>query len=700
MELKIIAAENAEQFLKLAKPLNHKGGRKRQSSGRNSLETLDQIAAFDIETTRLKPEDFPELSAPEKIRGEWVETRRNEQSIMYIWTLCLHEKCMIIGRTWDEFTALIDGWNEYLIQNDYRLVIWVHNLSYEFQFLSGIHEFHRDEVMAVKSRKVLACTWGNIEFRCSYLHSNMNLDTFTNKMHAEHTKLSGKEFDYTKIRFPWTEMTQNELAYCTNDTQGLCEALANEMQADGDTLDTIPRTSTGYVRRDVRNAIRRNRELVYKIRAIFPDENVYTYLREAFRGGNTHANRHYAGKVLHNVISADRSSSYPDVQCNNLFPMGDFKKLGLSTVERLLSMQDRGTATLARIAISDCHLRHISDGCPYIPRDKCRQIVNGVYDNGRVIAADYLEITVTDIDLQIIVDHYTGTYTVIGGYYSTYGKLPPEMVGVLCDLYHKKTALKNVAGQELIYAKSKAKLNSVYGMTAQNPAKPEVYFDGEWGEDALNIGEALADAQRNAFLSYAWGVWTTAWARYHLQCGIDLVGTRFVYCDTDSVKYLETDVLPDWTPYNNDRIAASTKSGAWAVDLSGEAHYMGVFESDGKYPQFATLGAKKYAYTDENGKTHVTIAGVSKKEGGPELDAGDEYGTGLERFVNITPGFLFRKAGGAELMYNDHPAITSLSIDGHVLPITANVVIRDSTYQLGITAEYYKILQEITKEKH
>ena len=68
----------------------------------------------------------------------------------------------------------------------------------------------------------------------------MNLDTFTNKMHAEHTKLSGKEFDYTKIRFPWTEMTQNEIAYCTNDTQGLCEALANEMQADGDTLDTIP----------------------------------------------------------------------------------------------------------------------------------------------------------------------------------------------------------------------------------------------------------------------------------------------------------------------------------------------------------------------------------------------------------------------------------------------------------------------------
>ena len=51
-------------------------------------------------------------------------------------------------------------------------------------------------------------------------------------------------------------------------------------------------------------------------------------------------------------------------------------------------------------------------------------------------------------------------------------------------------------------------------------------------------------------------------------------------------------------------------------------------------------------------------------------------------------------------MYNDHPAITSLTIDCHILPITTNVVIRDSTYQLGITAEYDKLLQEITKEKH
>ena len=51
-------------------------------------------------------------------------------------------------------------------------------------------------------------------------------------------------------------------------------------------------------------------------------------------------------------------------------------------------------------------------------------------------------------------------------------------------------------------------------------------------------------------------------------------------------------------------------------------------------------------------------------------------------------------------MYNDHPAITSLTVDGHILPITANVVIRDSTHKLGITAEYDKLLREITKEKH
>ena len=96
------------------------------------------------------------------------------------------------------------------------------------------------------------------------------------------------------------------------------------------------------------------------------------------------------------------------------------------------------------------------------------------------------------------------------------------------------------------------------------------------------------------------------------------------------------------------------------------------------------MGAKKYAYTDDSGELHLTVAGVAKRKGAKELG----------KIENFKEGFIFADAGGTESVYNDNPEITTYYIDGHNLPITRNVVIRDSTYQLGLTAEYREILQK------
>ena len=50
-------------------------------------------------------------------------------------------------------------------------------------------------------------------------------------------------------------------------------------------------------------------------------------LRQAFRGGNTHANRRYVGKICENVISYDMTSCYPAQQVTKKFPMRPFKFL-------------------------------------------------------------------------------------------------------------------------------------------------------------------------------------------------------------------------------------------------------------------------------------------------------------------------------------------------------------------------------------
>ena len=102
--------------------------------------------------------------------------------------------------------------------------------------------------------------------------------------------------------------------------------------------------------------------------------------------------------------------------------------------------------------------------------------------------------------------------------------------------------------------------------------------------------------------------------------------------------------------------------------------------------EFSTLGAKKYVSRETpNAPLICTIAGVAKKAGGRELE---KHG-GISAF---RPGFTFVDAGGLEAVYNDRPEIPPLEIDGHRLVITANVVLRPSTYTLGLSADYQRLL--------
>ena len=256
----------------------------RGNQGRNNKPTLiDCVCAFDIETSYL-----PDV----------------EQSFMYIWQFQIGEYT-IIGRSWEDFLTLCHRIRNGIKEKE-MLVVYVHNLSYEFQYLRGIYPFEAKEVFCLDRRKIARCEmFHSIEFRCSYIHSNMSLDQFTKKMKCHTRKLTG-QFDYNKIRYPWMELTDAEMAYCINDVLSLQEAIQNEMQIDGDTLETIPLTSTGYVRRKCKAAMRSRPAFYSYITDQLPDYDLYVALREPFRGGNTHANRFYVGQILENVQSVDR----------------------------------------------------------------------------------------------------------------------------------------------------------------------------------------------------------------------------------------------------------------------------------------------------------------------------------------------------------------------------------------------------------
>ena len=639
--------------------------RRKGNQGRrnNTRKYKDLFCAFDIESTN-------DLEI--------------EQAYMYIWQ-CQIEDYTIIGREWSEWLKFCERACEQLEKDEY-IMMYVHNLSYEFSFLKGIYSFAPEEVFCIQPRKVLKCEMlEHIEYRCSYLLTNMNLAEFTKKMGVKE-KLSGEEYDYTKIRYPWTELTDRELEYCITDVESLVKALKVYFAIEHDNFYTISLTSTGFVRRDVKEAMRHyNRK---DLKNMLPDFEIYTLLKQAFRGGNTHANRYYAEEIIENVSSYDRVSSYPDVMINELFPMSAWIREDDIDIERACrKIFKQKRACLLRVSFKNIRLRDPLDGCPYIPKHKCRNLTKHYNDNGRILWADFLEISLTDIDFRIILQQYDFDAASIHDFYHCrYGKLPKSLRDVISKYYQDKTELKNVEGQELYYGLQKMKLNAIYGMAVQDICKRNILYknDSFIFDDELTDEELYSKTIQKAFICYAWGVWTTARAREQLQIAINMTGDNFVYCDTDSVKFID-DGSVDFTKYNKSRKQDSIKNGGVAKDRTGKEYYLGLYDNEGTYKKFITMGAKKYAYIDQQDKLHITVAGCGKKKGAAELAKRG----GLESFKE---GFTFYEAGGTESVYNDQDRYLEIEREGHKLKITSNVLIRASTYTLGVTGEYKKIL--------
>lgn len=650
--------------IQIPKNINKLTKRQRKKRYKNA------ICAFDIETTRI-----------------------GDDSVMYIWQFQINENTFI-GRTWEDFLGLCKHIKNSLNEGE-ELVVYVHNLSFEFQFLAGIYDFTPNEVFAVKSRKILKCTMFDcIEFRCSYLHSNMTLEKFAKAVGAPTQKAVGF-LDYDKPHYWFTELTEEELIYCVNDVISLVQCIKIEMERDGDDLYTIPLTSTGYVRRDCKAAMRRS---TFDVKAILPDFETYEMLHLAFRGGNTHANRYYTGIILENVHSIDRKSSYPETQCNLLFPVTPFEFISNDlTAKELIRLRQRGKACIMHCTFTNVRLRNRWWGCPYLSRDKSHGILNGIYDNGRILEAEQLSTYLTDIDFAIINKEYLfDTLTIHRIATSDYGQLPEELRNTVVEYFKIKTDLDGIEEERYFYMKAKNKLNSVYGMTAQDPVKISViYENGEFSLADVSRETLLEENRKTAFLPYQWGVWCTAHARMELERGIDMCyaedsDAEFIYTDTDSVKYIGS-LDGALKRYNSEKIELSNRYGSYANDRSGNTYYMGVYEKEGDYKKFLTWGAKKYAYVDTKDKLHITIAGVPKSKGAEEL----EQAGGIEALQAETmdgkEGFIFH-AGKLEAKYNDTSDYT-LTIDGYPVHVTRNVTLRPCTYKLSLTPEYEEIIK-------
>ena len=181
----------------------------------------------------------------------------------------------------------------------------------------------------------------------------------------------------------------------------------------------------------------------------------------------------------------------------------------------------------------------------------------GKFDNGRIISAGELEIVLTDVDFYFLLDVYKiEEYEIEESYYSIYDYLPKQFIEFVLEKYVNKTKYKNVEGMEVEYAKEKNKFNALYGMSVTNMIRDDVVYDNitDWSERELTndeIIEKLNEEKKKSFLSFAYGVWVTAFARSNLLKNVIKLDTYVVYCDTDSMKLKEgynQEVIDD---YNN-----------------------------------------------------------------------------------------------------------------------------------------------------
>lgn len=573
---------------------------------------LNVAASFDTEVTSF-----------------YTETLGDEAALVYVWMFGVDD-AVIYGRTLDEFQEFIYILDNYLKNFKSRLIVYIHNMKYDFQFIRTY--FKWDTVFMKAKRNPLYARYGNIEFRDSLILAGGRSLAYIGKHLKSHTvtKAVG-ELDYSKIRHSKTPLTAEELDYCERDILVLNAYIEEKIEEDGD-ITQIPYTNTGYVRNYVKNACLSEHPENY--RAMMDNLTItpgaYQQCVNAFVGGAVGANNNKANRPITNVVSYDIKSSYPYVMVTQTYPMGFPIPVTNKEARSYLSMNN--FHCIFRLTVHDLRPRKENNFCFPISQDKCRSLIGARIVSNRVVSAAVMSIECTELDYDTFCKFYdineTNSFITNMRAYPA-GRLPAEIIKSVFEFFNKKTTLDGVKGRESEYMIAKNLLNAIYGNMVERPIRPKyLYFNNMFIRDDINYEEQIIEynEKRDRVLYYPWGVYVTAHARHRLYDAIYAVGNRFVYCDTDSVKWQlmggeydasRTDYFGRVNKEARDSILKVTHDLNLSPDFTmprnpeGETKILGVWEMEYVADAFKTLGPKRYMYNIGD-EYHLTVAGTNK----------------------------------------------------------------------------------------
>lgn len=620
----------------------------------NKHKEIDNIMCFDIEVSSFFINPQGEVLSQNDILNKFKRLEKNKRydvlsnyfsdcekgSLCYIWQFGIENNGHFetyFGRRLEEFKILLDAINEEITNTCY---IYVHNLSYEMQFLQNIINLETDcECFFTDEREPLYFRYGSIEFRCSYRLTNMSLASWGNQ--TEETQKA--VLDYGTIRTPLTKLNDEELDYCEKDILIMYEGLKKYRDTYG-CIYKIPYTQTGQPRGELKKIYHKNKNYHEKITKQLPlNHNDYLIQKRCYGGGLTIANaknvqdKNDKIRIHKNVTNYDIASAYPyHIVTSNKFPSGRFRKCN----KKFSELDFDKYCYLMCIKIGKCKARSLKH---ILPRAKIPVRKNCTFDNGKLVEIKkdgYAILYCTEIDWEIYRLYYDikdSEIELIECYETTKSYLDKDFVMYVLQLYADKTKLKNLENDLVsgihykdIYDTKKQILNACYGMACTSLLfEPVTYINRVWDTKEFTdeeMDDMLLEKQFKQWknlLSFSTGIYVTSLQRANL-CKMlwNIYDNDWLYCDTDSEKMLHGEKYKKLFEEENKRIITRLEEVAkernidielfMPKDKDGVKHPIGVWEKEKPYIQAVFGGAKRYGYIDTKGDWHCTISGVPK----------------------------------------------------------------------------------------
>ena len=375
------------------------------------------------------------------------------------------------------------------------------------------------------------------------------------------------EIDYKAFRAPGHILTDEEKDYIVKDCRIVAQALKIQFEQELTKMTTASDAMNGYKKIIQRN----NFDRWFPVLPLALDSDI----RQAYKGGFVWLNPKHRNKKIKKGITFDVNSLYPSRMYDEVLPYGyPMFFEGEPQPDPVYNLYILRVRCAFEIKPGHIPCIQLKNNRSYIETEYLTN--SRTKRNGPL---EIVEMTVTNVDWQLIQDHYKllNVEYVCGWKFKGTKGMFKDYIDYWMNVKETSTgAIRQLA---------KLMLNSLYGKFASNPKGrqklPQIDHDGI-------VRYKLSDIEYKDPIYTAMACFITAYSRNLTIRSAQSVYDRFVYADTDSL----------------------TLTGAEEPDnLNIHPTHLGAWKNEGVFENGVYLRAKTYIKTVD-GELKVTCAGM------------------------------------------------------------------------------------------